>query len=116
MTCFQDALSAGLQRHVQDALGIFFADIVSQHVIHEFRTDDTQRNSYRISLARALWEVCRRCDDSILESELKSAIAAKAFTLRWSTDAEVKTVSRRRCCYRGDLALAARNTDYSKVR
>ena len=47
----------------------------------EFRTDDVQRNSYRISLARALWEVCRRCDDSVLEGELKSAIAAKARTV-----------------------------------
>lgn len=57
----------------------------------EFRTDDVQRNAYRVSLARALWEVCRRCDDSMLESELKASIAAKAFTLRWNSEAEVKT-------------------------
>ena len=49
-----------------------------KQLAEEFRTDDVQRNSYRISLARALWEVCRRCDDSVLEGELKSAIAAKA--------------------------------------
>ncbi|CAK9007636.1 unnamed protein product [Durusdinium trenchii] len=73
----------------QELTKVVFEKLLRQE--QEFRTDDTQRNSYRISLARALWEVCRRCDDSILESELKSAIAAKAFTLRWSTDAEVKT-------------------------
>eukprot|EP00931_Biecheleriopsis_adriatica_P055003 TRINITY_DN32433_c0_g1_i1.p1 TRINITY_DN32433_c0_g1~~TRINITY_DN32433_c0_g1_i1.p1 ORF type:complete len:1965 (-),score=463.32 TRINITY_DN32433_c0_g1_i1:238-5751(-) len=57
----------------------------------EFRTDDAQRNSYRVALARALWEVCRRCDDATLEAELKAAIAAKAFGLRWSSESEVKT-------------------------
>lgn len=57
----------------------------------EFRTEDAQRNAYRISLARALWEVCRRCDDAMLESELKAAVASKAFMLRWSSDNEVKT-------------------------
>jgi len=57
----------------------------------EHRTDDAQRNAFRVSLARALWEVCRRCDDSILEPELKAAVAAKAFGLRYSEDQEVKS-------------------------
>jgi len=56
----------------------------------EFRTDDAQRNAFRVSLARALWEVCRRCDDETIQPELKAAIAAKAFALRWSSDQEVK--------------------------
>jgi len=67
--------------------------IVSERLLQhdlEFRTDDTQRNAFRVSLARALWEVCRRCDDETLQPELISAIAAKAFGLRWSSDAEVK--------------------------
>eukprot|EP00927_Polykrikos_kofoidii_P070848 TRINITY_DN67226_c0_g1_i1.p1 TRINITY_DN67226_c0_g1~~TRINITY_DN67226_c0_g1_i1.p1 ORF type:complete len:2004 (-),score=394.10 TRINITY_DN67226_c0_g1_i1:98-6109(-) len=57
----------------------------------EYRIDDTQRSSFRAALARALWEVCRRCDDGILEPELKAAIASKAFGLRYSDDHEVKT-------------------------
>jgi len=56
----------------------------------EYRTDDAKRNAFRVSLARALWEVCRRCDDATVEAELKAAIAAKAFGLRWSNDQEVK--------------------------
>jgi len=58
----------------------------------DFRTLDDQRNSFRVSLARALSEVCRRCDDSLLQPELKGAIAAKAFGLRWSDDKEVETL------------------------
>ena len=72
----------------QELTKVVFERLLKQD--QEFRTDDVQRNSYRISLSRALWEVCRRCDDSMIESELKSAIAAKAFGLRWSSDTEVK--------------------------
>jgi len=57
----------------------------------EYRTDDVKRNAFRVSLARALWEVCRRCDDEFLEAELKAGISAKAFGLRWSLEQEVKT-------------------------
>lgn len=73
----------------QELTKVVFERLLKQD--QEFRTDDVQRNSYRISLSRALWEVCRRCDDSMIESELKSAIASKAFSLRWSSEAEVKT-------------------------
>jgi len=57
----------------------------------EYRTDDNQRNSFRIALARALAEVCRRCEDGSIETELRAAIAAKAFGLRYSDEQEVKT-------------------------
>mmetsp|Transcript_67517 Transcript_67517/g.162040 ORF Transcript_67517/g.162040 Transcript_67517/m.162040 type:complete len:1938 (+) Transcript_67517:91-5904(+) len=56
----------------------------------EHRTDDDQRNSFRVALARALAEVFRRCDDSVIEPELKVVIAAKAFGLRYAEDQDVR--------------------------
>ncbi|CAJ1436153.1 unnamed protein product, partial [Effrenium voratum] len=73
----------------QELTKVIFERLLKQD--QEYRTDDVQRNSYRVSLARALWEVCRRCDDNMLEPELKAAVASKAFSLRWSIEAEVKT-------------------------
>lgn len=57
----------------------------------EHRDDDSQRSSFRMALAKALWEVCRRCGDGSIQPELKAAIAAKSFGLRYSDEAEVKT-------------------------
>jgi len=57
----------------------------------DYRTDDAARSAYRVSLSRALWEVWRRCSDETLESELRAAVAAKAFGLRWSGEKEVQT-------------------------
>jgi hypothetical protein len=57
----------------------------------EYRTDDAQRSSFRTALARALWEICRRCDDGFLEAGLKGDIAAKSFALRYSDEKEVST-------------------------
>jgi hypothetical protein len=57
----------------------------------EHRTDDASRNSFRIGLARALFEVCKRCEEGTIEPQLKSAIAAKSFGLRYSDEQDVKT-------------------------
>eukprot|EP00929_Paragymnodinium_shiwhaense_P064792 TRINITY_DN32504_c0_g1_i1.p1 TRINITY_DN32504_c0_g1~~TRINITY_DN32504_c0_g1_i1.p1 ORF type:complete len:1977 (+),score=460.55 TRINITY_DN32504_c0_g1_i1:60-5990(+) len=67
---------------------VVFERLISKD--QDFRVDDAQRSSFRCALARALSEVCRRCDDSVIEPQLKAAIAAKAFGLRYSEEPEVK--------------------------
>lgn len=55
----------------------------------EARMDDGARNSSREATAKALWEVCRRCEDK-LNADMKAQIAARAFVLRQSSFAEVR--------------------------
>jgi len=82
---------ASFARRCEPAL---LTQVVTERLLQqdkEHRTDDVQRSTFRLSLGRALWEVTRRCDDAFLEADLKSAIAAKAFGLRYSEDKEVQT-------------------------
>lgn len=82
---------ASLARHnSQEAL----TKVVSERMLKRGEdtnfVDDTSRNAYRVPLALALSEICRRCGESAIGPDLKASIAARAFPLRYSEDDEVR--------------------------